>query len=194
MIYRLGLGRALGSRKRFEVNIGQRVYRAGDDVRVTVEAYDLNFEPLDVPKLSARLVASDQEAGDAATSLAIPLARGQFLYETTFPVYSPGPHRLLVRDPATGDEIEADFKVASVSIERRSAARNVELQEALAAQTGGKHCELYDIASLLGDMPAVQSTETSEHRFPLWNTWLALILVVTLMLGEWLTRKVMNLR
>ncbi len=196
LIYRLGLSRALGSQKRFDVGVERPIYQSGDQVRVTVEAYDLNFEPLDVPKLSARLVAVDQPDGDAPaeTSLPIPLARGEFVYETTFPVYTSGRHRLLVRDPATGDEIEAGFKVASVSIERRSAARDYELQKNLAAQTGGRHCELHAVAGVLGDIPAVRVNETSEHRLALWNTWVVLILVIALMLAEWLTRKLMNLR
>lgn len=196
LIYRLGLSRALGSQKRFDVSVERPIYQSGDRVRVSVEGYDLNFEPLDVPRLSARLIAADQLDGDgpAETPLSIPLARGEFVYETTFPAYAAGRHRLLVRDPATGDEIEAAFKVASVSIERRSASRDFELQKSLAAETGGRHCELHEVSGLLRDIPSVRIEETTEHRLSLWNTWPILILAVGLMLAEWLTRKLMNLR
>ncbi len=196
LIYRLGLSRALGSQKRFDVSVERPIYQSGDRVRVLVEAYDLNFDPLDVPQLSARLVAADTLAGDAPaeTALSIPLARGDFVYETTFPVYTAGRHRLLVRDPATGDEIEAAFKVASVSIERRSAARDFELQKNLAAETGGRHGELHEVPEMLKDVPSVRVRETSVHRLALWNTWVVLIAAVALMLIEWLTRKLMNLR
>ena len=97
-------------------------------------------------------------------------------------------------DPATGDEIEANFKVAAASVEKRSAARNYGLQKALAAETGGKHYELHQMAGIVTDVPALKITETSERRFALWNTWVVLILAIILMLGEWLTRKLMNLR
>ncbi len=196
LIYRLGLSRALGSQKRFDVSVERPIYQSGDQVRVSVEAYDLNFDPLDVPKLSARLIAVDMLDGDGAaeTTVSIPLARGEFVYETTFPVYTSGRHRLLVRDPATGDEIEAGFKVASVSIERRSAARDFELQKNLAAETGGQHGELHEVSRLLDDIPSVRVRETSVHRLALWNTWVVLIAAIALMLAEWLTRKLMNLR
>ncbi len=196
IIYRLGLGRALGSQKRFDVTTDRRVYRAGDQVRVSIEAYDLNFEALRNEKLSARLISFDPDTGERSPerALSIPLARGDSIFETTFPAYAAGRHRIMVRDPATGNEVEADFKVAAVSVEHRSASRNFELQRALGSETGGRHYELFELDRLLKDLPRLQVTETSAHRFPLWNTWLVLLVAITLMLGEWLTRKFMNLR
>ena len=79
-------------------------------------------------------------------------------------------------------------------MEHRSASRNFELQRALGSETGGRHYELFELDRLLKDLPRLQVTETSAHRFPLWNTWLVLLVAITLMLGEWLTRKFMNLR
>lgn len=196
IIYRLGLGRALGSQKRFDVTTDRRVYRAGDHVRVSVEAYDLNFEALRDDKLNARMISFDPDTGEKSPEreLSIPLARGDSIFETTFPAYAAGRHRIMVRDPATGNEVEADFKVTAVSVEHRSASRNFELQRALASETGGRHYELFELDSLLEDLPRLQVSETSAHRFPLWNTWLVLLLAIVLMLGEWLTRKLMNLR
>ena len=123
-----------------------------------------------------------------------PRARGEFIYETTFPVYAAGPHRLLVRDPATGNEVEAHFKVAPVSVERRRASRDVPLQTALASETGGKAYELFECSRILDELPSLRVEETSEQRFDLWNTWLVLILTVAFLLLEWLIRKLMNLR
>ena len=196
LIYRLGLGRALGSAKRFAVSTDRAVYPVGDQVRVTVEAHSLNFEPLDVDSLSARRIIAAQEPGGNSSeeSLSIPLARGKSVYETTFPVYAEGRHRLLVRDPATRDEVEVDFTVAPVSVERRSGGRNYELQKALASETGGACYELYEIGALAGNVPSLKTTRTSEHRLGLWNTWLILILLLVLMHTEWVTRKLMNLR
>ncbi|MBI1374693.1 MAG: hypothetical protein GC159_18395 [Phycisphaera sp.] len=195
MIYRLGLGRALGAQKRFQVYTDRPTYRAGDKVRITVEAYDMNYEPLDVQKLESRLMAeghADQQG--TTTDLTIPVARDNVVFETTVPVYSAGAHRVLVKDPVTNEEVEAHFKVAPVTAERRNAVRDFALQQTLAAQTGGKTYELSEIAALADDVKAPVVEDYTEKRVPLWNTWLVLTMVLTLMLGEWLIRKLVNLR
>jgi hypothetical protein len=195
LIYRLGLSRALGAQKRFQVYTDRQTYQVGDEVRVTVEAYDENFEPLDVTELSARMLADTTSGDDAdVQAFTLPVARDNVVFEATVPVYSPGAHRILVRDPVTSEEYEINFTVAALAVERRNAVRDFALQEALASQTGGKSYELYQLASLAGDLKVPKIVETTEHRFPLWNTWLVLLLVLVLMLSEWLGRKLVNLR
>jgi hypothetical protein len=196
VIYRLGLGRALGSQKRFLAQTDRRTYQAGDKVRVIVEAYNADFNPLTATKLSARLLVEKPEGGKAPepVQLTVPLARDKVIFETTFPVFTTGAHRLLVRDPVTNDEVEVSFKVAPVTAERRSAVRDYALQNALAGQTGGKVYELTEVQRLPDDVADLRLEEKTERRFELWNTWLVLLLVLGLMLSEWLVRKFQNLR
>jgi len=198
LIYRMGLSRALGSQKRFRVKTDRHVYQAGQKVHVTVEAYDRNYEPLELAtnSLSARLLAQ-KAPGDSKmsrTALSIPLSRDKVIFETSVPVFSTGLHRLLVKDPITLEEVETTFKVAPTAVERRSAVRNVTMQRALAEQTRGKFYELHEAGNLANDIQDRSVEEFSERRFPLWNTWLVLLLGLGLMLGEWLTRKLLNLQ
>ena len=194
MIYRLGLGRALGSQKRFQVYTDRPTYQAGDKVRITVEAFNQNFEPLEDQKLNAKLIAADATQEDTVSELSIPLSRDKVIFETTVPVYAAGPHRLLVRDPVTREEIEVNFKVAPVTAERRNAVRDYDLQMALANQTGGKFYELHEITSLGDDLRDPDVTEITVKRKPLWSTWLVLGAVLVLMMTEWIVRKLVNLR
>jgi hypothetical protein len=196
IIYRLGLGRALGSQKRFLAQTDRRTYQAGDKVRVIVEAYNSDYEPLQVEKLSGRLLVEKREGGEAPepVQLSIPLARDKVIFETTLPVFTSGSHRLLIRDPVTTDEVEVSFKVAPVTAERRSAVRDYALQNALAGQTGGKSYELTEMHRIPDNIVAPQLVEKTERRFELWNTWLVLLLGLGLMLTEWLLRKLQNLR
>ena len=196
LIYRLGLGRALGSQKRFLVQTDRRTYQAGDKVRVIVEAYNADYDPLADQKLQARLLVSKPEGGKAPepVQLTIPLARDKVIFETHVPVFTTGHHRLLVRDPVTSDEVEVSFQVAPVTAERRSAVRDVTLQTALAGQTGGRVYELAEMDRIAGNLAKVELVEETERRFELWNTWLVLIVVLGLMLTEWLARKLQNLR
>ena len=198
IIYRMGLSRALGSQKRFRVETDRAVYQAGQKVRVTVEAYSRNYEPLDLPtgSLSSRMIAQQVsgQSKPAQTLVSIPLSRDKVIYETSIPVFTSGLHRLLVKDPITLDEVEATFKVSPTTAEGRSAVRDVAMQHALAENTGGKSYELHQVASLADDVRDRSVEEYSNRRLPLWNTWLVLVLGLTLMLGEWLTRKLMNLQ
>lgn len=218
LIYRMGLSRALGSQKRFRVETDRPRYQAGQKVRITVEAYDRAYRPLPpvTTSLQARLLAP-QALGVSKrleTELKIPRSgapklggkqsapgesgppqpRGSVIFETSIPVFTTGDHRLLVRDPVTMEEVEATFKVAPTTAERRSVVRNVALQHALARHTGGKSYELHEIGDMAEVIKERPVEEISHRRLPLWNTWLVLVLVLVLMLGEWLTRKLLNLQ
>ena len=195
MILRLGLGRTLGSQKRFQVYTDRPVYQAGDMVRLSVEAYDEDFQPLDIDQLSARLITDPSDGEQSSTvDLSVPVARDQIVYELEVPVHVAGRHRMLVRDPITKEEVEVNFAVAQLAVEKRNAVRDVALQQALAAQTGGQSYELHELSRMVSDIKLTPIQHAREMRFPLWNTWLVLLLVLTLMLGEWLTRKLVNLQ
>jgi len=196
LIYRLGQNREIGPEKRFRVRTDRDSYEAGQKVRIMVEAYNRDYEPLGDKQLSARLLAP-RTAGvpQAPARLSIPLSRGDVNYETSLPaVYTPGQYRVLVKDPVTGGEVEVTFMVESATAERRSAVRNTAKQRVLAEQTKGKTYELHEVAKVPGQIKDRPIVEYSERRFPLWNTWLVLSLVLVLMLGEWLTRKLLNLQ
>jgi hypothetical protein len=198
VIYRMGLSRALGSQKRFRVETDRDVYQAGQKVRVTVEAYSRSYEPLELTEgaLSGKLIAQQTsgESKAAETIVSIPLSRDKVIYETSIPVFTSGLHRLMVKDPVTNDEVEATFQVSPTTAEGRSAVRDIAMQRALAENTGGKSYELHEVAALADDVRERSVEEYSNRRLPLWNTWLVLVLGLTLMLGEWLTRKLMNLQ
>lgn len=193
MMARLGLSRSQGMQKRFQVDTDRDSYEAGDKVRVIIEAYDGNFENLEQDKLIARLVSQDDGGESVTSDVTIP-RRDRSFYEAIVPVYASGKHQLFVRDPVTNEEKEISFDVTPLSLERRNAVRNFQLQRDLAAATGGKTYELFDVNQLPNDIQAERISEFSELKFPLWNTWLVLILFLLLLLGEWFGRKLMNLR
>ena len=201
LIYRMGLSRALGSQKRFRVETDRPNYQAGQKVRISVEAYDRSYKPLDLKglennALSAQLIVQEGPgvAKGSRMELSIPLARDKMFFETSLPVFTPGLHRLLVKDPVTDTQVEATFEVAPTTAERRSAVRNVALQRTLAEHTGGKQYELYEVAGMVGDIKDRPVEEIVERRVRLWNTWFVLVLGLMLMLGEWVTRKLLNLQ
>ena len=199
MIHRLGLSHALGSQKRFVVRTDRQQYQADDKVQLTVEAFDANFEPLGeenfpAQRLTAELFRPGKNADgtDQTQPLTISALR-EGLFEARIPVFDGGEYRVRVTDPITKEPTEAFFQVTSLSAERRSAVRNVSLQNQIAATTGGRSYSLATADQLLKDFQPQQRVESSLQVISLWDTWLCFGLVLALMFGEWLLRKRLNL-
>ncbi len=198
MIHRLGLSHALGSQKRFVVRTDRQQYQSDDKVTLTAEAYDANFEPLSDEKLADRKLVGElllpERAGEGAepVPIAVPQLR-EGVFETRIPVALGGDYRIRLKDPVTGEFSEVNFQVASLSAERRSAVRNVALQNAIAAETEGRSYDLTTVDSLADDIRTNSRSETSIRVLPLWDTWLVFSVVVTLMMSEWFARKLINL-
>jgi hypothetical protein len=197
LMHRLGLGHALGSQKRFVVRTDAETYRTDDTVLVTVEAFDADFQPLSAAKLpdrtlTARLVRPDKPASDEPEKLTIAEVRPG-LFEARLPALVAGEHRIIVDDPITREQTQATFTVTSVSVEQRSASRNVALQESIASATGGKTYDLATAAKLVDDVDPVARPEHAMKVFPLGMTWACLLLGLGLLICEWIIRKRVSL-
>lgn len=198
LIYRLGMSHALGNDKRFVVRIDQPQYRSEDKVILTVEAYDENYEPLSDDNLAGRTlqaeltVPSSSSSSSQTRNITIPLLRPG-MFEARIPVFAAGEYSLRVKDPIDGKFEELRFEVTALSAERRRGVRDEVLQKELARQTRGKSYDLTTVATLVNDIEATPKTELQTRNFPLWGTpwWFGLVLA--LMLGEWLVRKIIKL-
>lgn len=197
LMHRLGLSHALGSQKRFVVRTDAEAYRTDDTVLLTVEAFDADFQPLAAAKLpdrtlTARLVRPDKSATDEPEKLTIAEVRPG-LFEARVPALVAGEHRIVVDDPITREPAQVAFAVTSVSVEQRSASRNVALQEAIAAASGGKTYDLDSAAKLATDVDPVARPEHAVKVFPLGMTWACLLVGLGLLIGEWIIRKRVSL-
>ncbi|MCE9604529.1 MAG: hypothetical protein K8U03_06440 [Planctomycetia bacterium] len=215
MIHRLGLSHALGNQKRFVVRTDRRQYQSGERVTATVEAYDQNYEPLNLAKLQPVLTqlkgelilpgagpagASPTAAKNSSPRSQIRLAQfreGEF--QTEFDVQEAGEYVIRVQDPLSNEQVDAGFRVANVSAERRSPVRDVVLEQQLSSLRSerlgisGKRIELADFERLPEEIFIPNETESYPERIALWNTWGAFLLVVLLMLVEWFVRKWVHL-
>ena len=199
MIQHIGLSNHIGQDKRFVVKTDKLQYKPDDRVRLTVQAYDANFEPLTVDKLpernlTAEVLAPARSEGvpvESQTLNVSQLTKGVF--EIEFPVLASGGYRVRVKDPITGTPKEVSFRVVNLSPERQTAVRNVQLQEQIAAESQGKSYDLETASRIPDEINLKSFHETSTKVLALWSTWLCFGLGVFLMLGEWLTRKLINL-
>ncbi len=203
LIHHLGFSHALGGGKRFVVRLDsdQRRYQVGDTVILTAEAYDENFDEITAdqyPKTEARLFRPDRSGrpsdSQSAETFNVPLLRAG-VFEARFPVFAEGTYCIQLKDPVTGEWREPiTFTALGRSAERRSAVRNIRIQNDLATSSGGQSYDLTTVARLSRDLRAEPLVQTSIEIRKLWTTWLCFGLVVLLMLGEWLARKMVNLQ
>ena len=115
------------------------------------------------------------------------------VFETRIPVSDAGDYVVRVNDPVTKEPVDVFFQVANLSIERRSATRNLALQQNLAAETNGRSVEFDNVSEVLTKFDPPRLKETSVEVFPLWSTWLTFAVIIGLMLTEWGLRKLSNL-
>ncbi|MFO0902736.1 MAG: hypothetical protein U0939_07035 [Pirellulales bacterium] len=198
LIYQLGIGHALGDAKRFVPTLDKPVYRVDDRVRLRVEAYDADYEPLtgeelSEPSLSAELIAPDPRGGPPQTRpIVVPLLRaGEF--EVRFPVFTSGEHILRIKDPISDRFEERRFEVTAESAERRQAVRDLSLQSEMAARSGGRSYELANAARLADDLQVEPRLRTVTRNHALWTTPLWFGGIIALLLAEWLARKRLQL-
>lgn len=199
LIHRLGLSHALGSQKRFVVRTDRQQYQPDEQVLVTVEAFDENFEPLTGEALQDRHLTGDlwlpgrsTQSLDRTRSLSLTEYRPG-IFETRIPVSDAGDYVVRVNDPVTKEPVDVYFQVQNLSIERRSATRNLSLQQNIAAETNGRSCELDNVSEVFASFTPPRLTETSVEVFPLWSTWLTFVVLIGLLLAEWTLRKLSNL-
>ena len=196
LIYRLGMSHALGNDKRFVTRLDQQQYRAEDKVTLTVEAYDENYEPLTDEKLASRTLTAELvkpgSNGNETTPVAVPMLR-KGVFEIRIPVFTAGEYSLRVKDPVTNKFDEQRFEVLPLSAERRRGVRDEKLQTEIAQQSGGRSYDLTTVSNLVNDIHAEPKREALTRNHALWTTPLWFTLVVALMLGEWLSRKMIKL-
>ncbi len=199
MIQHIGLSNHIGLEKRFVVATDKLQYQPDDRVRLTVTAYDANFEPLTAEKLpqhqlTAELLSPTRADGIATESQTLSIAsKSDGVFEIEFPVLISGGYRIRVNDPITNAPKELTFRVVNLSPERQTAVRNTQLQEQIAAESNGRSYDLETVYRLPDEINLRPIQETSTKVFAVWNTWLCFALGVVLMLGEWLGRKLNNM-
>lgn len=197
LIYRLGMSHPVGARKRFAMHLDRDAYRVGATATLTVDAFDVDFRPLLAdPGGASTIRASLRQLGDeSATTRPIvltPTTAGRF--EADMKLDDPGEYQIEVLDPVTEVVHHELLRVADVSTELQNVARDAELQQRIAAMTGGQAYELQDVDRMIEDLRLQPETEREHRAIAVWHTPLWFLVVAGLMLGEWTTRRLVHLR
>jgi hypothetical protein len=175
----LGVGR---EEVRIAIEPGRSV--VGDTVRVEVEL------PAGPPPTTVALEAIPEDSRGAAVDIvATPGLGGLFVA-----AWSPereGRWKVRPRDPSlaarAGDG--AILEVTRSDRELRDAEADRPLLESLARETGGRVVGPADVATLVRSLPNRSIHTENPLRDPIWNSPLALAILMSLLASEWIVRR-----
>ena len=163
MIHRLALSHALGSQKRFVVRTDRRHYQADDQVlahrrglrrRLRAAGREGPAGPASSrASWSCRPTRRPRTAAQHPAAGASPQFR-KGVFETRFTVFAGGRASRARHRPVHRQAVGCTFQVTGTPVERQRAVRNVDLQQAIAAETGGKSLRPEGSADIAGRDPA----------------------------------------
>lgn len=138
-------------------------------------------------------IALERETGEVVAELELRPSGGEGRFAATYLPDTVGQLRVRVTDPSLADyDLRADVDVFSPDDELRRPETDHDLLRSIAAETGGEVIDADGLAEL-ANLPnrAVRTSNPLTER--LWDTPLVFILVLLLLTGEWIGRKVLRL-
>lgn len=198
-------------KKRVIITTGGTTFDTGSQIRVRVEAYDREFEPLKADTFTVRL--TDLATGEATEHTLQASKRGsaaggagpdaaaarEGLYEGVILADRTGTFEIRPAADAgvATNWTEEDVAVRQIEIrlpqeEFRRPEANWQAMREL-ADDDARFLRIGEIDKLAALVPPGTVTSVSEVPRPIWNSLPALLLVGALLLAEWVVRKVYNM-
>jgi hypothetical protein len=178
----------LGKERTAELTVDRREYRRGESARLRVRFLDERRAPSD----DDGVVVMIEHEGHPNRRLPLvrdPSHRG--IFEGVVSKPADGKYHLWITSPALDDKTaSADFRVVPPPGEFERVQMDYQDLKRAAEETKGHVYTIADASKLLDDLPEGQ--EVPIESLPpkvLWNHWLVLFVLVTVLTGEWITRK-----
>lgn len=170
----------------FKVSTDKDVYRTGEDVLFSAQAYFEDLTPRD--NLEIELKLSRGATGDR---LALD-GRGEGLYAGRYMPLAAGDYHFSATAREGDAFVAADsgrFTVDTFNIEFQQTAANFALLQKIAAKSGGAFIRPDSVGAWAQHLQLSPREYVLERKIELWNKWVVLFAVVLLLSLEWLIRK-----
>jgi len=188
--------------RRLTVRTDRRVYDFGERVQVHVEILDAELLAAHREAVSLVVMREDRDADAAARSMvggslaqrlsAVRLGPESRLFEVNTTPETAGRFRVQV-ESITSREGEnpasAAFRVEKPDLELRRPEADHETLRRIAEATGGRFMELSDWKQGFADIPDRSVQIPDDVTEPLWDSKLAWLLFVLVLMTEWVLRK-----
>lgn len=165
-------------------------------VRITVELVDQELLDRDLRTIDVRLERLDDDRSGAGGSVVVALRRSSVsprLYEGSWTPSDPGDWSISTLDHDLGEPLTERVEVVLPRDELRHPEADHDALIRLSAETDGLHVQVADFASLTEHLPNRRLRVLTETTESLWDTPLALGLILLLLTGEWVGRRVIRL-
>lgn len=180
-------GRLNAGNSKFKLLLSQERAELGESIRIRADAKDDTFNPLITDAIEVVIALDDK---DIETIELLPVEEAPGQYEI---VYRPTEVGFFQVVNTKHKDATATFQVVPAAIEKEGPVDLGELAS-LAGVEGGRLLrtpqELLDAAQKI---PSRTTTDTYRTPHALWDSWITLALIVTLLSLEWWLRKRFNL-
>ena len=175
--------------KKINLTTDLTTYSVGDEVQITVYAYDESYRPLTDAAFKIDVIPPDRKSFQVRTVASSQITGA---YTAQFEVNQRGNYQIQalgVEDFSSLGEDSTEIFVQSPLAEFESPQLNEQLLKQLAANTGGIYTPIVDVKSLPENIKDVEEKVFAIQERDLWDTPIILILVVILLGAEWFLRK-----
>lgn len=194
----LGRNRVQQDTQRVRLTLSHRRVDVQQAVVVQLSIDDPLLIERRLPRIAVTVHATEDAQSAVLQQLDLQLsddaARGRLLYETVWRPSQAGRLELRLAEPGFGDlGVSQVIEVTSPDDEMRYPAPDRARLARLAQQTGGDLVEPADLADLFNRLPMRAKRTADDRSEPLWDSYLALLVAVLLLTGEWVGRKIIRL-
>lgn len=172
--------------KQLQVTTNKEIYRAGEEVVITAQAYFEDFTPRDNLEIAVK-ISLHNEVNEIILE-----GRGRGLYEGRFNALADGDYEFVAtakENDATIGEEKGKFTVEALKIEFLQTTANLSLLRKLAEKSGGKFLHADSLEQWVATLHFEDRTLVQNRTIQLWNRWPLLALVVLTLSLEWFVRK-----
>ncbi len=188
---------AVSALDRVTVEFDRDYYNAGDTVNVSAKVLDVNYKPDNNASLWMQRTDPFGTMIDSAMSWDIDQ---DGVYRASFVVQDEGVHKMLVDVASAAAEADREETERTVSFmvtpslrEYSQAGRDTGLLSRIAEASGGKYYNASQMGQLATDIEFTPNAYSREVQEDLWDTPLLLLLLITLLCIDWITRRMKGL-
>lgn len=180
------------------VQSDQALYHFGDQVRITAQVVDAQFQAVPDAEVQVTIHHSASGSRNAAPAQTAPAAvfylrsAGGGSYKGDFRPQAAGDYQLaaqVVHDGRSLGTAAHLFSVGSYNQELAEVTLKEELLRRIAASSGGRYADQAGAAALIAGISGAGLTRTLTQDFEVWNRWLLLAAILLLLAAEWFIRR-----
>jgi hypothetical protein len=187
MIRYLARSKLIDQGRRATLVADRREYRPGQRVRLRLRFAD----PRQAPSGGEDVVIVLEQEGHRTRRIPLTRHPAHEMFEGTFVAAAPGRYHAWVAAPAMDDaRPTVDFTVVPPAGEFERVRMEAAPLRRAAERTGGRFYTMDDAKRLPGDLPSGEHVPIETlPPVPLWNAWPLVLLFLTLLITEWIIRK-----